>query len=144
MLEVIQALKYLYKSGIINDSQFQYYFNRCNEPNVNIDLIKEELIALYNGYNNSSSSDFDFDIIEIDDPDGLTGIVPIDMFSVDSSQSVGEQVSSKSIGGKQKKLGTLGNIPWTDENGFMSFLFISFLTGISIGIISMIVINFVA
>lgn len=149
MKEVIDAIKYLYNSGIIDDTQFQYYYNMCNDSNINLDVVKAQLKKIYDNYKSGNNQDvsFDFDIIDVDDGDEaeFTGVIPINMvFSSinDEDKSEGQSLS------KQKKLGSHPGVgshfPCVEDGGFMTFLLVIFLAGISSGIIFMIILNFLA
>lgn len=149
MKEVIEAIKYLYNSGIIDDTQFQYYYNMCNDSNINLDVVKAQLKKIYDNYKSGNNQDvsFDFDIIDVDDGDEaeFTGVIPINMvFSSinDEDKSEGQSLS------KQKKLGSHPGVGshfhWGEDGGFMTFLLVIFLAGISSGIIFMIILNFLA
>ena len=150
MKEVIEAIKYLYQQGIIDDTHFQYYYNMCNEPNINLDVLKLELKKIYDNYKSGKKDDsvsFDFDIIDVDDGDEAqyTGVIPINMvFSSinDEDKSEGQSLS------KQKKLGSHPGVGshfnLGKDSGFMTFLLVIFLAGISSGIIFMIILNFLA
>ena len=157
MKEVLDALKYLFSNGIINEVQFQDFYNRCNTPGVDIESLKNELKRIFDDslakkspIINSKVNDSidDIDIVEVDDgaEAEYTGVIPI---NVKYSDFVDEQeVSSGQSKGNQKTLGAhpgAGKLHWGDgENGFTTLMLIMFLTGISVGIVSMIVLNFIA
>ena len=143
MKEVIEAVKYLYQSGIIDDTQFQYYYNMCSDPNINFDILKAELKKIYDNYNsfNKNDSFFDFDIIDVDDGDEsqYTGVIPINMvFNSLNDQGEGQTK------GKQKVLNAHHGVHWDEDSGFMTLILVMFLAGISSGIIFMIILNFFA
>ena len=157
MNDVLKALKYLLTNGIITKEQFESFYSRCNTPGVDLSFIKRELKEIYDKY-------YDFEIKEVDDGDlsNYTGVYSISKImenieskkitnNIDNSitdnfneyEEIGEGNSvSKSY---QKTLsGPAGShLHWGDD-GFTTLLLIMFLTGISVGIISMIVLNFIA
>lgn len=149
MKEVIEAIKYLYNSGIIDDTQFQYYYNMCNDSNINLDVVKAQLKKIYDNYKSGNNQDvsFDFDIIDVDDGDEaeFTGVIPINM--VFSSINDEDKDEGQSLA-KQKTLGSHPGVGshfhWGEDGGFMTFLLVIFLAGISSGIIFMIILNFLA
>ena len=143
MKEVIEAVKYLYQSGIIDDTQFQYYYNMCSDPNINFEVLKSDLRKIYDNYKSGNKSDsFDFDIIDVDDGDEaeLTGVIPINMvFSSLNDNNVEGQTK-----GKKKVLNAHPGVHWGEDSGFMTLILVMFLAGISSGIIFMIILNFFA
>jgi len=156
MKEVLDALKYLFSNGIINEVQFQDFYNRCNTPGVDIESLKNELKRIFDDslakkspIINSKVNDSidDIDIVEVDDgaEAEYTGVIPI---NVKYSDFVDEQeVSSGQSKGNQKTLGahpSAGSHFHFSDDGFTTLMLIMFLTGISVGIVSMIVLNFIA
>ena len=84
----------------------------------------------------------DIEILDMgfDEQAQYNGVTPTDM---NSNEYEGEGQSK----GKQKRIGShpgTGGLRWGEDNGFMAFLFVMFLAGISSGIIFMIVLNFLA
>ncbi len=151
MNEVIDAIKFLYQQGIIDDAQFQNYYNMCNEPNINFDVIKTQLKKIYDNYKSGNKSelvDYDFDIIDVDDGDRamFTGIIPISMIRDDLNDY--EEIGDDSSLSNQKTLGSHPGVGshfhFGEDGGFMTFIFTIFLAGISSGIIFMIILNFFA
>lgn len=150
MNEVVEAIKFLYQQGIIDDTQFQHYYNLCSEPNINYEVLKLELKKIYDNYKSDKKNEnvsFDFDIIDVDDGDEaeFTGVIPINM--VFSSINDEDKNEGQSLG-KQKKLGSHPGVGshfhFGEDSGFMAFLLVIFLAGISSGIIFMIILNFLA
>lgn len=159
MKEVLDALKYLYTNGIINDIQFQDFYNRCNTPGFDLSFIKTELKEIYDKY-------YDFEIKEVDDGDlsNYTGVYSISkiMENIESKnnniensitdnfngyEEIGEGNSLGSSKSVQKTIGAhpgVGSHFHFSDDGFTNLLLIVFLTGISVGIVSMIVLNFIA
>jgi len=98
-------------------------------------------------YSINNMDDFEIDIIDVNDgaESEFTGVIPIgdkkDFF--DETNDVNESQSF----GKQKTLGSHPGVGshfhWGDD-GFTTLLLIMFLTGISVGIVSMMVLNFIA
>ena len=123
-------------------------YSNYNDSNVN--AIK----TIYNGKRILFSNMFNFYILRENNHDDVLAritdradvqVIPFDNIYQDNFndyEEIGEsQSSSKEF---QKSYSTAVGKLFSDENGFMNFLFISFLTGISVGIISMIFINFIA
>lgn len=157
MKEVLDALKFLFSNGIINEVQFQDFYNRCNTPGVDIESLKNELKKIYDDFESKNSSIDkskvndsidDIEIIDVDDGEIQTGIFPINSFrdNLNEYEEIGENESGQSKG-IQKTLGAHpsagSHFHWGDD-GFTTLMLIMFLTGISVGIISMIVLNFIA
>lgn len=154
MKEVLDALKYLLTNGIITKEQFENYYNRCNTPGVDLNSIKKELKEIYDNY-------YDFEINEVDDGElsSYTGIYSIskilenieskkitgDTDNLNDYEEIGESnshVSSKSYTKSLSGPGG-GHIHFGDD-GFTTLMLVVFLTGISVGIVSMIILNFAA
>lgn len=150
--DVLDTIDFYYKSGIIDFNKYSSLKMKCNGSKEEFQDLLNELVSIYRNYNQTSISSNvdDIYIEEVNDGDlsAYTGVIPFYLVKERLAEINGDDssvsIQTQSIGGKQKKFGTLGNIPWTDENGIVSFLLITFLTGISVGIISMIVLNFVA
>lgn len=82
----------------------------------------------------------DVEIIDMgfDEQTQFNGVTPTDM------NSIGEYDEGGQTKGRQKVLTAHSGIHFGEDNGFMAFLFVMFLAGISSGIIFMIVLNFLA
>ena len=152
MNEVIDAIKYLYQQGIIDDTQFQNYYNMCKDPNINYNIIKAKLKEIYDNY--KSGNKYDIDIIEVDDGDKRTGVIPINMvlnnLNDDNNPVIRDNLNEyEEIGqgeslGKQKTFSAHPGIHFGEDNGFMTLILVIFLAGISSGIVFMIILNFFA
>ena len=91
---------------------------------------------------------YDISIIDVDDGvfSSYTGIVPINEIKDEYNQSEG--MSEGQSMGIQKSIGTHPGagkfLHFGEDSGFMTFLLVMFLAGISSGIIFMIILNFLA
>ena len=152
MNEVIDAIKYLYQQGIIDDTQFQNYYNMCKDPNINYNIIKAKLKEIYDNY--KSGNKYDIDIIEVDDGDKRTGVIPINMIRdklndannpvIRDNLNEYEEIGQGESLGKQKTFSAHPGIHFGEDNGFMTLILVIFLAGISSGIVFMIILNFFA
>lgn len=158
MKEVLDALKFLLTNGIITKEQFESFYSRCNTPGVDLNFIKKELKEIYDKY-------YDFEIKEVDDGElsNYTGVYSISkiMENIESKKITNNEDSITDNLNEYEEIGE-GNTPTVSksyhktlsgpagshlhwgEDGFTTLMLIVFLTGISVGIISMIVLNFVA
>lgn len=85
-----------------------------------------------------SNDDFEIIDIDIDEQTLLNGVTPTDL------NSIGEYEEGGRAKSKRKVLTAHPGVNFEKDNGFMAFLFVIFLAGISSGIIFMIVLNFLA
>lgn len=95
-------------------------------------------------YSINNMQDFEIDIIDVDDGEEseFTGVIPVNVNFDDYSES--QEVSEGQSKGKQKTLNAHPGIHWGEDSGFMTFLLVIFLAGISSGIIFMIILNFLS
>lgn len=143
-------LKNSLKNNIINDYQYvvlyDFYLNSDESVIIN-DLSKmlDNDNFLIEKYNMILSDEVP--IIDIDDGlmSGKTGVIPIgDLSDIVGNSFDESNENSMSLGGVQKTLGTGGLPKMYDDSGFLSLVSLIFLTGISVGIILMIILNFIA
>lgn len=123
-------------------------YSNIDDPNIRV------IRQIYSDKNILFSNMFNFYILRERNHDDVLAritnnsdvqIIPFDNVYQDSSNEYDEMGNGESASkGYQKTYSTVAGRMFSDENGFMNFLFISFLTGISIGIISMIFINLFA
>ena len=148
-----------------------HYFSRIDQKNFDSEEIFDELLKMFTETNfisqklsdilNSKIISYDFEgfktepsniemdsydisIIDVDDGafSSYTGIVPINEIKDEYNQNEGQSM------GIQKSIGTHPGagkfLHFGEDGGFMTFLLVIFLAGISSGIIFMIVLNFLA
>lgn len=169
---IAEALNILVSSGMINQTQCNvlesYYAGKLNQKDLDQEEVFRELGNLFrkpgfveqklNEIMNSkiisedtnvpaspipepvSPVSDDVEIVDIgfDEQAQFNGITPTDM------NSIGEYEGEGRTKGRQKKLTSHTGIHFGEDNGFMAFLFVMFLAGISSGIIFMIILNFLA
>ena len=148
-----------------------YYLGLLDSPDYNKEMILKELRKMYiepnfirqklldvrnlkaydvgnfsvntRSSNMPSSDGFKIDIIDVDDgkESQYTGVIPINVNFENFLET--QKISEGQSKGKQKILNAHPGIHW-EENGFMTFLLVIFLAGISSGIVFMIILNFLS
>lgn len=147
--KVIEVLSKLLESNKINqkvyDVLLKHYLGRNDEENVLAELYS---MVSETNFINQKLLDIelsDISIVDVNDGEysSRTGIVPINEIMDKYEEGVSEGQSK----GKQKTLVPTGSskiLHWGEDSGFMTFLLVIFLAGISSGIIFMIILNFLA
>ena len=95
-------------------------------------------------YSINNMEDFEIDIIDVDDgPESeWTGVIPVNVNFENFAET--QEVSEGTSKGNQKVLTSHPGIHFGEDSGFMTFLLVIFLAGISSGIIFMIILNFLS
>lgn len=95
-------------------------------------------------YSINNMKDFEIDIIEVNDgaESEFTGVIPINVNFNEYTDT--QEVSGGQSKSKQKTLSAHPGVHFGEDSGFMTFLLVIFLAGISSGIIFMIILNFLA
>jgi len=116
-------------------------FKAYDVENMNGDKMNSSSIS---SYNINNMEDFEIDIIDVNDgaESEFTGVIPINVNFENFSDS--QEVFEGQSKGKQKTLNAHPGIHWGEDSGFMTFLLVIFLAGISSGIIFMIILNFLS
>ena len=172
--KIEESLSKLLQFKKINEDEYKklldHYSSRNDEENILDELLKmftetnfirQKLFDIENlkaydvgnfeiadfGKGISNMETYDIDIYEVDDGEysSRTGIVPISEINSEYDEGVSEGQTF----GIQKSLGTHPGTGkffshFNEDSGFMTFLLVIFLAGISSGIIFMIILNFLA
>lgn len=169
MNEILSTIEYFFKNRIIDENEYEEYKRLALGSENDIKNLERKLVDKYRGYTTSkrvvssiNDSDFNFDVNDGELSD-YTGVIPLsdviskveEMKKSDINNSIiRDNLNEYEEIGEGESLGiqkTIGAHPLTgkffssaEENGFMTFLFVIFLAGISSGIIFMIILNFLA
>ena len=136
-------------------------------PNIPSYSINNMSVSNIPSYNINNMDDFGINIVEVDDgaESEFTGVIPLSDFKnkindtnyinpVDNNSIIRDNLNEYEEIGEGNSFGiqkTIGTHPGTgkhfhfgEDSGFMTFILVMFLAGISMGIIFMIIMNFLA
>jgi len=137
---ISDALNWLLQNGRINSDQYYVFLNYYQTQINNFELVQRELTQMYQ-QNNPSFIEQKYNyIINIDNIEIIEEVGELEPTGITMSTNPNNEPTgiTMSEGGKQK---TLGTHPQYKKAGFMNMLLFIFLTGISSGIILMIILN---
>ncbi len=171
MNEILATIDFFHQHHIIDENEYNEYIKLSNGTLEDIKLLEKKIVDKYREYesfkkNSMSISDTDFKF-DIDDGElsSYTGIIPLSDLKNKINEMNGinfvdynsiirdnlneyEEIGEGQSKGKQKTLGSHPGagkfLHFGDDDGFMTFLLVIFLAGISVGIISMMILNFIA
>ena len=163
-MKVEEALSRLLKSGKITQQEYDiflnHYLSRNDEENILDELLKmftetnfirQKLFDIKNlkaydiGNMNGEHVDVNASNISsysINNMKDFTGVIPINVNFNEYTDT--QEVSGGQSKSKQKTLSAHPGVHFGEDSGFMTFLLVIFLAGISSGIIFMIILNFLA
>lgn len=171
MEEILKVINFFHHNHIIDENEYHEYIKLFNGTEEDIKLLEKKIVDKYSEYKSlnevsTSISDSDFNF-NVDDGElsSRTGVIPLsdmknkinemnDINPVDNNSIIRDNLNEYEEIGESNSFGiqkTIGTYPGTgkhfhfgEDSGFMTFILVIFLAGISMGIIFMIIMNFLA
>lgn len=160
---IVDALNWLRQNGTINNNQYESFLSHYQKSNNNFELVQQELTRMYHNdqnfiiqkYNEINEPEIEIIDVEtvISNNDEINRLIQTkeQLINTPPTNSIYTQqlddyedieklnsIELQETKGIQK---TIGKHPLYKKAGFMNMLFFIFLTGISSGIILMIILN---